>query len=76
MEGLDVPGDLKVATCSNGELTRTASPQLTTLDEHPDRLGEAAVEMLVSAILDPESAPSYLEVETDLIVRGSTSGSA
>jgi DNA-binding LacI/PurR family transcriptional regulator len=70
--GIPMPGGLKIATCSNGELTRTAVPQLTTLDEHPDRLGEAAVELLVAVIEDPASAPDHVEVGTDLLIREST----
>ncbi|HMX70927.1 MAG TPA: LacI family DNA-binding transcriptional regulator, partial [Solirubrobacterales bacterium] len=56
-ERVAVPGELRIATCSNGELARTSQPQLTTLDEHPATLGEEAVELLVRAIEDPESAP-------------------
>lgn len=72
-EDVGIPDRIKLATCSNGEIARSASPQLTTIEEHPDRLGEAAVELLVAAITDPESAPTYVEVDTDLILRDSTS---
>ena len=72
-DGVGIPSQLRVATCSDSELTRTAAPQLTTIDERPVRLGEAAVELLIAAIADPDSAPEYVEVETELLVRESTS---
>ena len=43
-EGLNVPGDLRIATCSDGHIAKSTSPKLTTIDEKPVELGEAAVQ--------------------------------
>lgn len=70
--GIVVPTDLRIATCSDGVISRSTTPPLTTLDEKAVELGEAAVEMLIAAILDPESGSSFVQVPTELLVRGST----
>ncbi len=71
-EGLRVPGDLRVSTCSDGRIATSTTPKLTTIDEKPVELGEAAVAMLVSAIRDEEPAPASVLVDAELIVREST----
>lgn len=70
--GLKVPEDLRIATCSDSRLTRSTNPPLTTFDEKPVELGEAAVALLIESIEDPDNAPDYIQVETELIIRGST----
>ncbi|MGB0121601.1 MAG: LacI family DNA-binding transcriptional regulator [Solirubrobacterales bacterium] len=70
--GCAVPHDLRIATCSDGVISRSTSPALTTLDEKAVELGEAAVEMLITAILDPGAGPSFVQVSTELLIREST----
>jgi DNA-binding LacI/PurR family transcriptional regulator len=72
--GLSIPGDLAVATCSDGNIARSTRPMLTTIDEKPVELAEAAVTMLIGAILDPEAGPQSVQVDTELLVRASTGG--
>lgn len=72
--GRSIPGDLRVATCSDSELARRSSPPLTTLDDRGHEIGIAAVERLVRAIASPGEA-DQTTIPTDLIVRGSTVGS-
>lgn len=71
--GVAVPAQMRVATCSDGYIARTTTPALTTIDEKPVELGEAAVEMLIGAILDPESGSASVQIGTDLLIRASTS---
>lgn len=71
-EGLDVPGGMLIATCSDGYIARSTSPALTTIDEKPIELGEAAVTMLIGAILDPGTRPKSVRVDTELLARAST----
>lgn len=71
-EGLSVPDDIRISTCSDGQISSSTSPKLTTIDEKPVELGDAAVTMLIAAILDPEMAPAHVQVDTELIVREST----
>jgi DNA-binding LacI/PurR family transcriptional regulator len=74
IEGLDVPGDMAVATCSDGQIARSTTPMLTTIDEKPVELAEAAVTMLIGAILDPQGGPQSARIDTELLVRASTGG--
>ncbi|WP_320669907.1 LacI family DNA-binding transcriptional regulator [Patulibacter defluvii] len=69
--GLSVPGDLRVATCSDSELARRSSPPLTVLDDRGHEIGIAVVERLLEAIED-RGASGRTTIPTDLIVRGST----
>jgi DNA-binding LacI/PurR family transcriptional regulator len=71
---LSVPGEMMIATCSDGHIARSTSPRLTTIDEKPVKLARAAVSMLVDAILDPDAAPCPVQIETRLLVRESTGG--
>jgi DNA-binding LacI/PurR family transcriptional regulator len=69
---IDVPGALRVATCSDSELTRRGATPLTTLDERPAELGAAAVSALVALLDAPGTPVPETRVATDLIVRAST----
>jgi DNA-binding LacI/PurR family transcriptional regulator len=70
--GLEVPGDMLIATCSDGHIARSATPKLTTIDEKPMELAQAAVTMLVGAILEPDSGAQSVQVDTELLLRAST----
>ncbi|HTU15355.1 MAG TPA: LacI family DNA-binding transcriptional regulator [Solirubrobacterales bacterium] len=70
--GVAVPGEMRVATCSDGYIARSSTPALTTIDEKPVELGEAAVEMLIAAILDPDMGSASVQIGTDLVIRAST----
>ncbi|MBK8293304.1 MAG: LacI family DNA-binding transcriptional regulator [Solirubrobacterales bacterium] len=71
-EGLAVPGDIRIATCSDSQTAKSTSPKLTTIDERPVELGEAAVTMLIAAINDEDVAPTHVQVGTELLIREST----
>lgn len=68
--GLDVPGDLLVATCGESDRVRRAG--LTVLDDRPAELGRSAVRMLIGAIRDPDGGSAEELVGTELVVRAST----
>jgi DNA-binding LacI/PurR family transcriptional regulator len=72
VKGCAVPEDLLVACVTNGESTRAARPPLTALELYPERIGAAAVEMLVDLIEDREPAQRQVVVPTRLIPRAST----
>jgi DNA-binding LacI/PurR family transcriptional regulator len=65
---------MAVATCSDGQIARSTTPMLTTIDEKPVELAEAAVTMLIGAILDPQGGPQSARIDTELLVRASTGG--
>lgn len=71
-DGVNLPSELRIATCSDSHIASSTNPRLTTIDEKPVELGEAAVAMLVGAILDPDSGPGHTHIDTELIIREST----
>jgi DNA-binding LacI/PurR family transcriptional regulator len=74
--GLTVPDDFRIATCSDTELARHATPPITTLDDRGHELGVRAVERLLRAIDEPYLDGDTTIVATDLLVRASTVGDA
>jgi DNA-binding LacI/PurR family transcriptional regulator len=69
--GIDVPGDLLVATIAEMGLAASSHPGLTTLELNQDRLGEAAATLLVD-VLEGRPAASVRDVPTAITVRAST----
>ncbi|MBB6427811.1 LacI family transcriptional regulator [Sphingopyxis sp. JAI128] len=72
--GLSVPGDLSVAGFDNSEVSRTAWPQLTTVNQPVREMAWDAANRLIAA-LDGESnsaAPSRHDHAHELLVRAST----
>lgn len=69
--GIDVPGQLLVATIAEWGLAASANPGLTTLELHQDRLGEVAASILIDA-LEGRPAASVRDVPTSISVRAST----
>ncbi|MCZ2108601.1 MAG: substrate-binding domain-containing protein, partial [Dehalococcoidia bacterium] len=70
--GVEVPADLLIGTAGDGERTRNASPPLTVLDDRPAELGAVAARTLIEAIENPGDGPVELLVETDVLIRAST----
>ena len=69
--GVDVPGDLLVATIAEVGLAASAHPGLTTLELNQDRLGEVAATLLVD-VLEGRPVVSVRDVPTSISVRRST----
>lgn len=70
-QGVDVPGDLLVATIAEMGLAASSHPDLTTLELNQDRLGEVAAALLID-VLEGRPATSVRDVPTSITVRGST----
>jgi LacI family transcriptional regulator len=74
--GLSVPDDLSVVGFDNIPESALVDPPLTTVDQSIQRLGEAAVDVLVGLIERPERrgehAPVHVTIPTRLVVRRST----
>ena len=49
-KGIRIPEDIAVASFNNSILSRKCHIPITSIEIHPDRLGEEAVKLLVSAI--------------------------
>lgn len=70
---VDVPGRLNVVGYPNDSESRLTSPPLTVVDACFEKVGEAAVRLLMEQVLsgaDPKSQRVW--VDPELIVRGST----
>lgn len=69
--GVEVPGDLVVATIAEVGLAGSAHPGVTTLELNQDRLGEVAASLLID-VLEGRPATSVRDVPTSITVRRST----
>lgn len=69
---LRVPQDVRIATGSDSAAAQAAHPPLTALDLHPDKLGRAAVEMLIARVEGREPGDCHRLIDATLEVRGST----
>lgn len=72
--GLKIPEDISVCGFSNSIISQDTDPLLTTVDQHPKKVGEEAMELLLEKINSDEKAliKKNRVVMTDLIVRHST----
>lgn len=71
--GLRVPEDIMVVGFDNIPISMMTSPSITTISQPTVSEGYAACELLVDMIENPEIHPQSLVLETELIVRESTS---
>ncbi|MEN8187637.1 MAG: LacI family DNA-binding transcriptional regulator [Bacteroidota bacterium] len=72
---LKVPEDIVIGGFSNEPASDIIKPGLTSVDQHPFRIGKAAAEMLLNFINDKEIASqssNTVVIKSDLIKRGST----
>ena len=67
--GLLVPDDLALVGYGDIEMARFLG--LTTVQQHPRRIGRAAAERLLERLRHPETAPQALIQPTDLVIRAS-----
>lgn len=70
-----VPEDLAIAGFSNEPASDIIKPGLTTIDQHPFRIGKTAADMLLKFIDDKENAfnsSNTIVVKSELIIRGSS----
>jgi DNA-binding LacI/PurR family transcriptional regulator len=70
--GLAVPGDLLIASCTDDDAARQASPPVTTMNLHPDEIGRRAIEMLVALVEGHEPAERHVFVTSRIVARAST----
>ena len=72
--GLNIPKDVSVIAFSNGILARHASPQMTTISQHGEKMGMKAAKLLIERIESKEENLPYQTkvIKTDLVMRKST----
>jgi LacI family transcriptional regulator len=70
--GVRIPDDVAVTGIDDTPFGRVSEPELTTVRQPVDQIGDEAVAMLLSRRLDPRRAPRRLTLSPELIVRRST----
>jgi LacI family transcriptional regulator len=65
-----IPEDLSVIGFDN--VPEASNYNLTTMDQHIDRMGYAATEMLIDLINGKEIESPQVKIHTELVIRGST----
>jgi len=72
-EGIRVPHDLAIVGFDNSEIARWLD--LTSVEQHFERIGRKAVEVLLGEIEGNLTEPVHEEVGAELVIRGSSGGS-
>ncbi|MCB2115799.1 MAG: LacI family DNA-binding transcriptional regulator [Rhodobacteraceae bacterium] len=70
--GLSIPGDVSIAGFDDVPIASWPAYDLTTYRQPINRMVARTVQTLLSRIADPSAAPERVEIEGELIVRGST----
>jgi len=72
--GYTIPSDIGITGFSNNPITEMIEPQLTTVDQHGYKMGQAAADILLREIFNdqPGLEPETRVVETELIIRKSS----
>lgn len=70
----NIPEDLQVVGFTDGVLSKHATPSLTTVSQHGQKIGEVAAELLINKLEheDQEEKFQTVVIETELIEREST----
>lgn len=70
--GLSVPEDVAVVGFDNTDLATMTVPSLTTINQPSFQIGQQSCDILINLIENPETSVKHVILNTDLIVRGST----
>jgi LacI family transcriptional regulator len=70
--GLKVPDDVALAGFDGVQLAASPIVNLTTVDQHIDRMGRRAVRVLLGQLDRKRARPAHQVLPTQLLVRGST----
>ncbi len=73
-KGIKIPDELKIIGFTNGIISKTTTPGLTTVDQHGKQMGQTAMNILLHCIKNPnqiQQASSYI-IPTNIITREST----
>ncbi|WP_318483466.1 substrate-binding domain-containing protein [Photobacterium leiognathi] len=69
--GIQIPEQLSIIGYDDIHIAKFMSPSLTTIHQPKYRLGQAAVETLLTRLDQPETAPRIIELEPTLVERNS-----
>jgi DNA-binding LacI/PurR family transcriptional regulator len=74
--GLRVPEDISVIGFDNIELSSMMDPTITTIEQPGEQIGYQGCELLIEKIINPQTPPKKIFLDTELIVRESTARNA
>lgn len=69
--GYRIPDDIAVTGFDNAEISRTCTPQITTVDQNLERYGTYMAETLVAALNGDKQPAEVTTVPTKLVIRAS-----
>lgn len=69
-EGIRIPGDLAVVGFDNSDIAKMLN--LSSVEQHYEMIGQKAVELLLEELDGNLKQPTHLEVESELVIRGSS----
>lgn len=72
LEGYKVPDDILVAGFDNIDISVMTTPNITTVSQPRHNIGVLACSQLLSMIRDPEKEPQHFVLETEMVIREST----
>ena len=70
-KGFRVPEDIAVTGCNNSPDSLICEPELTTLDNKPELLGDMCAQLLKD-VLEGRKALSNVAIQPELMIRGTT----
>lgn len=70
-KGVQIPDQLSIIGYDDIHIAQFLSPSLTTVHQPKYRLGQAAVQALLTRLEHPEADPQVIELEPKLVVRNS-----
>lgn len=73
-QGISIPEEVAIASFSGTILSTIVYPQLTTVEQPLEEMGEAAARLMLEKINDPSAANRTIVLDAKIRVRGSTGG--
>lgn len=73
-KGVQVPGDISVLGFDDTEICEIVVPNLTTVHQPVDQMGELGAKEVLRQIEEETSSPTHICLEPELIIRDSTAG--
>lgn len=73
-QGISIPEEVAVASFSGTILSTIVYPQLTTVEQPLEEMGEAAARLMLEKINDPSATNRTIVLDAKIRVRGSTGG--
>ena len=71
--GYVIPDDVSIVGFNNSSEAQRQIPPLSTVDAHPDLIGQTSAQMLIDRINNPALPHKFVMNQSDIILRNSTS---